>query len=321
MHPSLHPLVLPSTMLRVAPLLILLTGAPEATAKEPRRNPLGVRDSRRQLSTASDKLVVDADGLVDRVSEKAIVKPSKGASHGDKKLLFSSIVIPPSPPEYECDAGACPSPPITSLHARFSAQLLCAHSSAHTPLRTRCTPAHWRAARASLRTALRCFASHSAGLCLSTRRCGLVPLLHCLADDPSPFLPSVGKFMCEDPKYSIECVNFHPDFPPKEIIDQDYERGQGFAKVRPLRPPSAAFPPSSLRPHIAPIPPSPGSGPVPGDWRVVHRRVRLGALPAHGADGSGEDAVPDDRRRWMADGDVVRSRMPPTTWPRSRRAR
>ena len=138
-------------MLRVAPLLILLTGAPEATAKEPRRNPLGVRDSRRQLSTASDKLVVDADGLVDRVSDKATVKPSKGASHGDKKLLFSSIVIPPSPPEYECDAGACPSPPITSLHARFSAQLLCAHSSAHTPLRTRSTPAHWRTARASLR--------------------------------------------------------------------------------------------------------------------------------------------------------------------------
>ena len=60
----------PITMLRVAPLLILLTGAPEATAKEPRRNPLGVRDSRRQLSTASDKLVVDADGLVDRVKRQ-----------------------------------------------------------------------------------------------------------------------------------------------------------------------------------------------------------------------------------------------------------
>uniref|UniRef100_A0A7S3WER0 Amidase domain-containing protein n=1 Tax=Emiliania huxleyi TaxID=2903 RepID=A0A7S3WER0_EMIHU len=47
--------------------------------------------------------------------------------------------------------------------------------------------------------------------------------------------------MCEDPKYSIECVKFHPDFPPKEIIDQDYERGQGFAKVPDLYPEIGAW--------------------------------------------------------------------------------
>jgi hypothetical protein len=29
---------------------------------------------------------------------------------------------------------------------------------------------------------------------------------------------------------------FHPDFPPKEIIDQDYVRGLGFAKVPELYP-------------------------------------------------------------------------------------
>ena len=231
-------------MLRVAPLLILLTGAPEATAKEPRRNPLGVRDSRRQLSTASDKLVVDADGLVDRVSEKATVKPSKGASHGDKKLLFSSIVIPPSPPEYECDAGACPSPPITSLHARFSAQLLCAHSSAHTPLRTLLCAHAARPRTGGLPepryAALRCFASHSAGLCLSTRRCGLVPLLHCLADDPSPLPPLSRQVHVRGPKV----LNRVRQFPPRLPAQGDHRPG---LRARPRlcqgpAPPSAAFP-------------------------------------------------------------------------------
>lgn len=44
-------------------------------------------------------------------------------------------------------------------------------------------------------------------------------------------LSAVGAFMCESPMYDLVNTEFHPDFPPKSIIDQGYEWGNGFQKV------------------------------------------------------------------------------------------